>query len=356
MKKYDYFVIGAGPAGVAASYVLSKAGYRVALLEAHNALAMKPCGNGLVRMEDIPFPIPRSALKVRIRRGLLYVDGQLAVEIKDVVDGFIIDKREMLEELIASSGTFLFLKSHFNPLRIEIKLNNERLKLESFSNLILAGGHAFYEGEKIFAVETSLRPKFEIEDDKIEIWFDTKLIGYYWVFPEEDGKVQVGVGGYSSPSKLKRMLLKFIKRDERLSSNSLGNVRGAPLAVGGVTLKRYKDRIHRIGESAGYVLPLTGEGIRPSILSGYVFAKSMIESRDPVKALRSLNITRAIAIQRSILKRVKEMDLHRRRELLSSIPPEVHAEVALGTLRKSRIVKALAKNPRLLSSILKFIT
>jgi len=356
MKKYDYLIIGAGPAGVATSYVLSKAGYRVALLEANKVLATKPCGNGLVRIEDIPFPIPKSALKVRIRRGLLYVDGHLAVEIRDFVNGFIIDKREMLEEVISSSGTSFFLRSYFNPLTLEVKLNNELFKPRNFSNIILAGGHAFYEGEKIFAIETSLKPKYEIEDDKIEIWFDTKLIGYYWIFPKEDGRVQVGVGGYSSPPELKRKLIKFIESDERLSANGLEDLRGAPLAVGGVILRKYKDRIYRVGESSGYVLPLTGEGIRPSILSGYAFAKSIIESRDPIKALKLLSITKAITVQRSILKRVKEMNLYRRRELLSSIPPEVHAEVALGTLRKSRIIKALAKNPRLLSSILKFIT
>lgn len=358
MKGYEYLVIGAGPAGVSASYVFSKAGYKVALIETNNALALKPCGNGLVRIEDIPFPIPKESLKVRIRRGLLYVDGDLVAEIKDFVNGFIINKKEMLEGIISSAGIPLFFKSRFYPSAMEIKIGNERFKLRDFSKIILAGGHTFYDGEKIFAIETVMRPDLEIEDNKIEIWFDTKLIGYYWIFPTEDGRFQIGVGGYSKPSVLINKLIKFISHDKRFSADNinLSSIRGAPLAVGGVVFDKYRGFIYRAGESSGYVFPLTGEGIRPSLLSGYELARSLISSFDPLKSLRSLKITRAIKAQRSILERVKNMTLARRRELLKTIPPEVHAEVALGTLRRSRIVKALIRSPRTLSSILRIIS
>jgi flavin-dependent dehydrogenase len=353
INRQDYVIIGGGPAGASLAHALSKKGYRVSVVEANHSLALKPCGNGLVRVEDIPISLPHSSLKVRIRRGLLYVDGTLAVEIRGLVDGYIIDKREMLESLILEGGAELYLRSHFNPNTMEVKVSGERIKVNK-EKFILAGGHAFYSGEKIFAVETTVRPKNEMEDDTIEIRFDAELIGYYWVFPTPEGSLQVGVGGFSTPEILKERLRRFLKRDERFGGQ-LEEIRGASLAVGGVDVSPYKGLL-RVGESAGFVLPLTGEGIRPSMISGHSLAEALDRGEDPIKKLRSLHIAKAIGVQRRILERVKAMNVNRRRELLMSIPAEVHAEVALGTLRRGRILKALASNPRLLASLLKIIS
>ncbi len=353
VDKYDYIIIGAGPAGVSASIAFSKAGYKVALAEINNKLALKPCGNGLVRVNEIPFSIPKTSLKVKIRKGLLYVDGILAAEIKDLVEGYIIDKQEMLEELIANYSVNLFFKAKFNLKKRVLKVKESKVRTDP-SRTILAMGNSVYNGEKIFAVETMLRPITSESEDTIEIYFDTKLVGYYWVFPASEGGFQVGVGGYASPQMLIGMLKKFIKKDERFREIDLSTIRGSYLAVGGLRLDKINGFL-RVGESAGFVLPLTGEGIRPSMISGYFLSKHLMEGKDPLTQLRSLNISRAISVQRIILEKVKSMRSDRRRELLMSIPPEVHAEVALGTLRKPVILKSLVSKPGLLKSILRLI-
>jgi digeranylgeranylglycerophospholipid reductase len=348
----DFIVVGAGPAGVSAALGFSKKGFRVTIVEVNKNLALKPCGNGLVKISDIPFQLPRSAFITKIRRGLLYVDGEIATEIKGEVEGYIIDKKKLLNELIARASSDLYLNAFFDPYTLKVKLKGDIIELDR-KRTIIAGGHPFYTGEKIFAVETILRPRGPIDENEIEIWFDTKLIGYYWVFPADEGKVQVGVGGYANPEQLIMLLKKFICNDRRFSCNNI-LIRGSYIAVGGVRFDTFKG-ILKIGESSGFVMPLTGEGIRPSMLSGYHTAIAIAEGRDPFKEIKKLHIVKAIDVQRRILERVKSMPIEKRRKLLKSIPAEVHAEVALGSLRRSRIIKALASRPDLLKSILRLI-
>jgi flavin-dependent dehydrogenase len=100
------------------------------------------------------------------------------------------------------------------------------------------------------------------------------------------------------------------------------------------------------------VLPLTGEGIRPSFISGYIAAKALIEGRDPIKALRSSSISRAVRIQRRLLEWAKSMPTGNRRKLLLSLSPEEHAEISLGTLRISKLARSILLKPRIALSIL----
>lgn len=350
--KREYAIIGGGPAGAAAAYTLAKMGYNVVVYEANSRLAVKPCGYGIPSTSDIPFEIPKSSIAVRVKSVMLYVDGIPAVEIRDGIEGYIVDKREMLESLIIESGAELELRSRFNPLQAIVKSGG---RIVDVRGGLLAGGVAFYPGETINAVETTLHNHKRQNNGVLEIYFDTSILGYYWIFPSPDGGVQVGVGGYAGPLELRERLEKFLSRNKMLPETANPRFRGAPIAVGGLALRRLNGNIVAIGEAAGFVLPLTGEGIRPSMLSGYYAAKAIVEGRDPLQTLEKIGIARAVRVQRRILERVKRMEPSRRREFLISIPKEVHIEVSLGTLRITRIIKALAGKPILASKLVRMI-
>lgn len=347
----SYTIIGGGPAGAAAAVAFRRLGYEVTVYEYSRRLASKPCGYGIPDLNDLPFPLPRASLGLKVKSVKLYVDGHLAVEMDSIIDGYIVDKREMLEALILESGAELRLGARYNPSINKIKDGG---KVVDPGKAVLAAGSAFYRGEKINAVETHVRANGDIPSDGMEIYFDTRLLGYYWVFPSLKADAQVGVGGYESPHRLRELLIRFIDRDPRISSIT-EDVIGAPIAVGGLDVRWMREGMITVGEAAGFVLPLTGEGIRPSMISGYTAASILARNGDPINHLRRLRISKAIEIHRRILDRVKTMDPRRRRRFLLEIPASVHLEVSLGLMRKRNIIKALAGKPMLALKLLRLM-
>ena len=348
----DYVVAGAGPAGAAAAARLARRGYRVVVYEAQERLAVKPCGLGVPSAGDLPVRVPRDVVLADIRGARLYVDGELAVEVEGYITGFIVDKESLLESAIVESGAELVRRARYDPARRAVKTPSGNVDVRA--PVILAGGWPYYRGERIAAVQVHARAR-GVDPDFLEIWFDTGLIGYYWIFPlgDSSGTVEVGVGGYADPRTLARLLERFMDMDERITT-ARGPLKGAMIAVGGLRLGTLGDAV-LAGEAAGFVLPLTGEGIRPSMISGAAAAEALAEGRDPVRAQAETGIARAIRVHRRILEAVKSMERVERRRLLASLPGQVHAEVALGTLRKHKIMAALASRPRLAAKLLKLL-
>ena len=344
-------VVGAGPAGVSAAARLAKLGYDVVVYEAAARPGLKPCGYGVPSLGDLPVRLPEDTILVRVRGARLFVDGVEAVTIRGELEGVILDKPAALEAILAEAGVEYYYRARYDPSRRLVRIGGRLVDVRG--PVILAGGWPYYEGEKIAAVQVEARAR-GLEWDMLEIYFDTRLVGYYWIFPRSDTHVDVGVGGYAGFHELKPLLYKFLEGDPRLSSPR-GSVRGARIAVGGLRLRAWDGHV-LAGEAAGFVLPLTGEGIRPSMISGKAAAEALARGRDPVRAQESLPIARAVRVQRRILEKVKAMEPARRAGLLREIPAEVHVEVALGRLDKGRILRALAGRPRLALRLLRLLS
>lgn len=346
----DLNIVGAGPAGAAAAVAASRLGYRAAVYEALPRPAVKPCGRGIPLTSGLPFQVPKERVIAEVRGAVLYVDGVKSVEARGV-SGYIVDKEGMLRDLIESSGAELYLSAAYNPHSGYVRAGGNVVEVKSG---LLAAGFGFYSGEKINAVQAIVSsPKLK-DMDYLYIDFDTRLVGYYWIFPAEDG-VEVGVGGYTSLQELRDLLAGYVKAHrELLGTDELGQVAGAQIAVGGLSLGNVRG-LYKVGEAAGFVLPLTGEGIRPSAISGYEAALALLSGADVNNRLSSLQISRAIRVHRSILEALKRMSPERRREFLLSIPAAVHEEVALGTMRVPRIVSALARRPDIAAKVLRYV-
>lgn len=347
----EYNIIGSGPAGAAAAYVLSKNGYKVKVYEANKRLAIKPCGLGVPSVKDLPIKISKQNIIQTINGVTMYVDDTMVLDKENFLEGYILDKENFLESLIIESGSELIKNSGFNSLKHNVRENGNIKELKS---AIIAGGFPFYKGEKIDAVQTIVKSKNLEGSKKLIIFFDTDIVGYYWIFPLGD-EIEVGVGGYRNVEELIKLLNKFIDNNEYLKeSRMISSIKGAQIAVGGVDFE-FDYNFPKIGEAAGFVLPLTGEGIRPSLISGIELANSIINGYDIKDHLSKLKIANSIKIQRKILERVKSMDRSKRKELLSSMPAEVHAEVALGGMSKFKIIKALASRPDLALKLMNYM-
>jgi len=123
--------------------------------------------------------------------------------------------------------------------------------------------------------------------------------GYGWLFPKAD-HINIGVGAFSptnnlgAPSSAKvgsnTASLKQVTRallldyaQQKLGVTSLSHITGQQLGMGGHTYVP-SGRVLLVGDAAGLVDPLTGEGIHSAVVSGQAAAAAILEcdlSDDP---------------------------------------------------------------------------
>jgi len=351
--KWDYLVVGAGPAGAALAWRLGRAGFRVLVAEALPRPGMKPCGRGIPDAGDLPFRVPGECVVRRIRGARLYVDNREAFNIEGSLEGYIVDRSCLAEALISEGGAELVTRAFYNKRRSFIRIGGHLLDARR-DRTIIAGGHPYYPGEKIEAVQVLLPGDWP---DRLDIFFDIELIGYYWVFPSTPGLVEIGVGGFAPMARLRELLNGFLRRHpaaEPFHGKEPVKLEGARIAVGGVWRRGLEEWPLHIGEAAGFVYPLTGEGIRPSMLSAVRLGDALASRNSPSSILRG-EPARGITLQRRILEAVKSMSPPERASLLTSIPGSLHVKVALGRAGWRDLARALVRRPRLLAKIARFI-
>ena len=353
MSGWDYVVVGGGPAGAALAWSLGRRGFRVLVAEALPRPGLKPCGRGIPDAGDLPFGVPGECVARRVRGARLFVDGREAFSIEGGLEGYIVDRTCLVEALVSMGGAELATRAFYDKRRSTLRVGGRIVDVDR-GKTIIAGGHPYYPGEKISAVQVLVRGDWP---DRLDIFFDTRLVGYYWIFPSTPGLVEVGVGGFASTEELKGLLDKFLRSHpatEDLRRGDIVRFEGARIAVGGVWRGGLERWPLHIGEAAGFVYPLTGEGIRPSMLSAVRLAEALAEGRSPVSILGE-EPARGVNLQRRILDSVKRMSPEERASLLLSIPSELHVKVALGRASWRDLAGALVRRPRLLAKLAKFI-
>jgi menaquinone-9 beta-reductase len=115
-------------------------------------------------------------------------------------------------------------------------------------------------------------------DDQGDIYFcSDSFPGYYWLFPAGGGRANVGVGmlhsTYPHSSRnLRELLLRLIAQDTAMQhrlrgARMRGKVLGCPLTTYNPRLPLVGDRVLLLGDAAGLINPLNGEGIQYALQS-----------------------------------------------------------------------------------------
>jgi geranylgeranyl reductase family protein len=137
------------------------------------------------------------------------------------------------------------------------------------------------ERRKGIALEGNITPRrFPSE------WQDVFLIelgsvpgGYGWLFPKGD-HVNVGVGGPGDLGPSLRTRLDGLTRFYGLDPDEMWGLRGHPLPVRYAHSRVADGNVLAVGDAAGLVDPLTGEGIFSAIWSGTMAARHLAEYVD----------------------------------------------------------------------------
>ena len=392
--RFDVVIIGAGPAGSSAAYFLARAGAKVLLLDKATFPRDKTCGDGLVpralpilsemgvldsiaargwkldHLEvsapsgrnvhfDIPplphapnhaIVIPRLELdNLLLQRAIESgADFRGAVHVRGLqtdTDGVTISAGENYRATLAIVAT-----GANTALLSSIGLNPPK------PNIVAA--RAYFEGID------SLPPYFQFRFDGVV------LPGYGWVFPLSATSANLGAGFIRDGKRehyqsAQTAFNGFIQSPELKvilgNAKQVGALKSFPIRTDFASAPTFAERVLLVGEAAGLVNPLTGDGIDFALESGKIAAEhilnmlrlgdvshSQLQAYDTILRQHYQNLFR-------FSERVSRMSLNRRAldwlvPLAASRPklPEALVNILLGAqpaperLSFLRIVKGVA--------------
>lgn len=302
-------IVGAGPAGSSAAYYLAKAGYSVTLLDRQSFPRDKVCGDfvGPAAIQELQALGVTERPKFRnanvIKAATVYLDGKPVISnpMPYVTglekDGRVVP-RKVLDSLILNAARNAganvvenVLVKGFNVEREGIAVTAQDGKEERvFKGSLLIGadgtnsiiarllrGYQVPTANRIIGIRGYFEG-VEGPSDQADMHFETSSFpGYCWLFPTGNGEANVGVGvlldTLPKGNKPKDLLDQLMKQDEglksRLKNAALkGTLDAWPLSTYDPHLPIVGNRVMLIGEAAGLVNPLNGEGIQYALLSG----------------------------------------------------------------------------------------
>jgi geranylgeranyl reductase family protein len=292
VERFDSIVVGAGPAGATAALRLARGGARVLMLDRERFPRDKPCGGGLTlrAVRQLPVPIDpvvedvvdRFELGFRYRRrferggdGPLVMmtqrrrlDAFLAeqaaaagVEFRDGVRATVVEAAEGVVRFDggAAGAPVVIGADGVNGLCARALGLAARRR-----NGVALEGNVSY----IHAREGRWRGRAVVELGAVPG-------GYAWVFPKGD-HVNVGVGGWESEGPRLREHLEQACTEYELPGSRLEALRGYRLPMRRPGDVAGEGRVLLVGDAAGLVDPLSGDGIYEALVSARLASESAL--------------------------------------------------------------------------------
>ncbi len=282
-------VLGGGPAGAYAGERLAAAGLKVTVYDEKLAWE-KPCGGGLTykAYSQYPFLIDNPTPKRFIRETVLSEPrgGEAVLQLTDPL--LIYSRLDLNHMLLARAESAGVRIEKTRIQQIERTGSGWRLRTGACAAeadfLIVATGAR----NTLKDVGTQLTPEDAMsalgyyvpgDQERIDIQFLPELRGYIWIFPR-CGHLSVGICGKGEPAASLR------KRLERFMTERGLNWKGAAfyshllpaLDCGSWLNNRVAgDGWMAVGDAAGLVDPITGEGLYYAIRSGDLAAQTLVD-------------------------------------------------------------------------------
>ncbi len=313
--KYDVIVVGAGPAGSMAAYNLATAGRKVLVLDKDVFPRYKPCAGAVSQkalplldfdwqeaVESIPRTVifsynPERQISVELDKPVVYL------VMRDRFDTLLVDRARqagveiqegtMVESVCIERGEVAVKTRDGNIYQASYVLGADGATSRVAQSLNLLKGRLF--GVAV-AVDLELEQQaLARHDGVIRVDCGTVPLGYGWVFPKT-GYISAGVCTTAPVININKYAQKYLDQ-EGLGKTKVTSWKGHLLpADGGRKKALTAHRAMLLGDAAGLVDPLTGEGIYYALKSGIIASRALIQKDTPeqVSAFYEDNVIKEI--------------------------------------------------------------
>jgi geranylgeranyl reductase family protein len=297
-------IVGAGPAGSHLAYELCRAGGEVLLFDAREAWE-KPCGGGVTSkaLDEFPFLQSPAASKQMVSQLRLITAQQRELTVTPSKPFAIYARAELarlMRQRAIDVGARLFCerveKTEFTNGQWHIATPTQQFTADFLvgadgANSVIRRrvGVRFTEDDFAYALGWRVTPSDGRPVTYVDIQYLGDLAGYVWLFPRTD-HISYGIAtGYraATPAQLKARLLEYLKTQdapvaaELAASTPRAQFYAHTLPALGVArwdeLKVSDAANHwaLIGDAAGFVDPITGEGIYYALKSAELLAGAL---------------------------------------------------------------------------------
>jgi geranylgeranyl reductase family protein len=321
---YDAAIVGAGPAGSTAAYILGRKGYRVALLDKATFPRKKLCGGCLtaktMRFLNRVFQESEESLtqkniinfksnryEIRYKTETL-IDKPSAFTFyfvdRGTYDAFLLQKAKEAGADVIEREKVIHLELKTGENAGELTTSNDRhirakfiIGADGVNSIVRAKffyktrqtGHESKKWNRSLAYCLEVFParQGKLQDlDYPILSFGYLRWGYAWIFPNKN-RLVVGMGGLHRKNKdLKTAFTKFLD-DYNMEHVDPANAKGHPLPYGNFLKKPVQGNLLLVGDAAGLVDPMLGEGIYQAHKSGELAAQAIIETIENKTGLES---------------------------------------------------------------------
>jgi geranylgeranyl reductase family protein len=289
-EAYDVIVVGAGPAGATAAYFLGQAGRRVLVLEKARVPRYKTCGGGLSCrvLEQFPFsfePVVEARVKaVRYDLGSRSVavplpDRTLEMVMRDRFDAHLLAHAAAevrtgasVQRVTEGDGSVCVETADGGAYSASHVIGSDG------ANSVVARSLGLWRGRRMAAAieaEVPVPPQvMQRFAETVVFVFGQVRLGYLWIFPKAR-HLSVGIGALRPRrGELQGTLNRVMKRYGISLDGVPLHGHPIPYYTGREALSSRRSLL--VGDAAGLVDPLTGEGIRFAVKSGRWAAEAIL--------------------------------------------------------------------------------
>jgi geranylgeranyl reductase family protein len=295
VERFDAIVVGAGPGGSTTAYRLARGGASVLLLDRARFPRDKPCGGGLTgrALRLLPFPVDAvvedatDTFELRLRYGRRF-------ERRTREPLALMTQRRRLDEFLARQAA-----DAGADFRDGVRVDS--VEADAAGVAVRAGGQTIRGGVLVGAdgangvTARSLGLAREVEHGvalegnvphgvasrdrylrRMVIELGILPGGYGWVFPKGD-HVNVGVGGWAANGPRLRDYLRRLCVEHGLPWDRVESLRGHRLPMRRVPTTLARGRVALVGDAAGLVDPVSGDGMYEAFLSGKLASEAALD-------------------------------------------------------------------------------
>lgn len=268
-------IIGAGPAGSHAAYILASKGHEVHMYEEHSKIGTPVQCTGIVTSEIAKIiDIKKEFIVNTVNKARIHAPNGKHIEIQLKKPNIILDREKFdkhLADKAKKAGAKIHLGKRFEGIRNgKMIINGEEVQTDY---LIGADGpnstvsKCICNRERKNAIGIQARIKKKVDKNTVEFWLGTGE--FAWLVPESDSTARVGLVGSQKVSEQFNELLKKV-------GGKVIEKQGGLIPIYDPKQKIQRGKITTVGDAAGQVKATTYGGLVPGLLAATEMGNSLI--------------------------------------------------------------------------------